>query len=135
MKHYQIAVRGGCADSLCRIRELYSNGETDKKTHSLAVLTLAVAGEGDKETIEKLNELYSDSSNTATKEDYHNALRSYQVYLSEIKSSQRDKWPSVQAHQRNGGPIIPLLLVLIPQGKYQAAIQVHCKVDELLGCG
>ena len=91
VKHYQIAVRGGCADSLCRIRELYSNGETDKKTHSLAVLTLAVAGEGDKETIEKLNELYSDSSNTATKEDYHNALRSYQVYLSEIKSSQRDK--------------------------------------------
>ena len=51
VKHYQIAVRGGCADSLCRIRELYSNGETDKKTHSLAVLTLAVAGEGDKETM------------------------------------------------------------------------------------
>jgi len=51
VKHYQIAVRGGCSDSLCRIRELYSNGETDKKTHALAVLTLAIAGEGDKETM------------------------------------------------------------------------------------
>jgi len=92
VKHYQIAARGGCSDSLCRIRELYSNGETDKKTHALAVLTLAIAGEGDKETIEKLNELYSvPAKDTATKEDYHNALRSYQVYLSEIKSSQRDK--------------------------------------------
>ena len=54
LKHFMIAVRSGCADSLEYIKRLYSKGH-------------------------------------ATKDDYTNALRSYQAYVDEIKSDQRDK--------------------------------------------
>ena len=54
LKHHMIAIRGGYAFSLKRIKQLYSNGR-------------------------------------ATKEDYTKALQSYQVYLGEIKSKQRDE--------------------------------------------
>jgi len=54
LKHYMIAVRVGCADSLTNIKQMHSDGD-------------------------------------ATKEDYTTALQAYQEYLSEIKSSQRDK--------------------------------------------
>ena len=54
LKHYMIAVRAGCADSLDMIKRLYS-------------------------------------SRHATKEDYMEALRSYQEYLNEVKSVQRDE--------------------------------------------
>ena len=49
-----IAVKGGYANSLKEIKELYSDGH-------------------------------------ATKEDYTEALQSYQVYLGDIESVQRDK--------------------------------------------
>jgi len=54
LKHYMIAARGGYADSLNVIKQLYTIGH-------------------------------------ATKEDYTTALQAYQVYLSEIKSKQRDE--------------------------------------------
>jgi len=54
LKHYMIAVEGGCCDSLNNIKEMYLQGD-------------------------------------ATKEDYTKALQSYQEYLGEIKSPQRDK--------------------------------------------
>ena len=40
-------------------------------------------------SLEKIRELYADGR--ATKEDYTEALRSYQKYLGEIKSIQRDE--------------------------------------------
>jgi len=54
LKHYMIAARGGYADSLNVIKQLYTIGH-------------------------------------ATKDDYTKALQSYQAYLGEIKSVQRDK--------------------------------------------
>jgi len=54
LKHFMIAVRCGCNDSLEEMREMVTNGH-------------------------------------ATKEDYAEALRSFQEYLGEIKSRQRDK--------------------------------------------
>jgi len=54
LKHYMIAVRGGCTDSVKEIQRMYMDGHV-------------------------------------TKDHYANALRSYQVYLNEIKSDQRDK--------------------------------------------
>ena len=53
LKHYMIAVRGGYAKSLEKIKELYSFG-------------------------------------LASKDDYTKALQSYQEYLGEIKSDQRE---------------------------------------------
>jgi len=44
---------------------------------------------GNNDSLEAIQELYS--KGYATKEDYAKALRSYQEYLSEIKSSQRDR--------------------------------------------
>jgi len=44
---------------------------------------------GDNKSLDTIKELYSDGY--ATKEDYMKALQSYQVYLGEIKSAQRDK--------------------------------------------
>ena len=54
IKHYMIAVDGGCNDALKKIQELYSKG-------------------------------------LATKDDYAKALRSYQDYLGEVRSNQRDE--------------------------------------------
>jgi len=47
------------------------------------------AGAGDNDSLKKIQELYSEGH--ATKEDYTKALRSYQEYLGEIKSKQRDR--------------------------------------------
>ena len=54
LKHFMIAVRGGCPHSVKKIQQMYMDGHV-------------------------------------TKDDYANALRSYQAYLNEIKSDQRDK--------------------------------------------
>jgi len=54
LKHYIIATKDGCIESLEGIKRLYSDGY-------------------------------------ATKDDYAKALRSYQAYLDEIKSDQRDE--------------------------------------------
>ena len=44
---------------------------------------------GDADSVEVIQEMYIDGD--ATKDDYMEALRSYQTYLGEIKSDQRDK--------------------------------------------
>ena len=49
---------------------------------------IAVRG-GDGDSLAAIQSLHSDG--LATKEEYTQALRSYQVYLGEIKSDQRDK--------------------------------------------
>jgi len=62
LKHYMIAARGGCNDSLDQIKRGYSKGHV-------------------------------------TKDDYMRALRSYQEYLGEIKSRQRDKAAAFRGKQ------------------------------------
>jgi len=49
-------------------------------------------------SLNKIKELYSNGS--ATKEDYMEALRSYQAYLKEIKSDQRDEAAAADAEYR-----------------------------------
>ena len=44
---------------------------------------------GDYDSLKRIQIMYSDGH--ATKEDYTAALQSYQAYLMEIKSAQRDK--------------------------------------------
>ena len=50
---------------------------------------IIAAGTGDDKSLEQIKLMYSNGD--ATKEEYTKALLSYQIYLSEIKSSQRDK--------------------------------------------
>ena len=49
---------------------------------------IAVAG-GHSNSLNEIQELYSNGH--ATKDDYTKALQSYQAYLGEIKSKQRDE--------------------------------------------
>ena len=58
------------------------------KQRALKHFTVAVRG-GDAQSLKQIKSLYT--SGHATKEDYTAALRSYQTYLTEIKSGQRDK--------------------------------------------
>jgi len=62
LKHYMIAVKDGCADSLENIKKMYEYGD-------------------------------------ATKDDYAKALQSYQAYIDEIKSKQRDEAAASDEYQ------------------------------------
>ena len=59
---------------------------------------LIAARSGFVKSLEAVKDLYSEGH--ATKEDYTNALRSYQTYLSEIKSVQRDTAAATERHGR-----------------------------------
>ena len=50
---------------------------------------MIAAGFGDNDSLENIKQMYKDGK--ATKDDYTNALRSYQAYLVDIKSPQRDE--------------------------------------------
>ena len=53
---------------------------------------------GDNKSLQKIQNLYSDGR--ATKEDYTKALQTYQTYLDEIKSVQRDEAAAFSEHYR-----------------------------------
>jgi len=84
--YYEIAAIGG--DVVARhnlgINEKYE-GNMDR---ALKHFMISV-GCGDNHSLEMIQKLYSNG--LATKDDYRKALHSYQTYLSEIKSVQRDK--------------------------------------------
>jgi len=58
---------------------------------------IAVRG-GDSDSLKSIQQLYSIGH--VTKDDYAKALQSYQAYLGEIKSDQRDKAAAFDAHNR-----------------------------------
>jgi len=85
--HYteQAAMRG---DETAR----YSLGTLEKNKGNMdkAVKHYMIAiKDGDSDAVNQMKELYSDGH--ATKDDYTKALQSYQEYLGEIKSEQRDQ--------------------------------------------
>ena len=85
------AIRG-CTDSRYNLgifEDNVGNIERALKHYMIA------AGSGYKESLKKIQELYSKEK--ATKDDYSKALRAYQKYLDEIKSSQRDE--AAAAHE------------------------------------
>jgi len=86
-KHYwELAAMGGSVQSRYNLgnNELYAgNMDSALKHYMIAVRS------GDAESVEVIQEMYTDGY--ATKDDYMEALRSYQKYLGEIKSDQRDE--------------------------------------------
>ncbi len=84
--YYELAAIKGNADAR------YNLATTEKKAgnmnRALKHYMIAVAS-GDSVALKQIKRLYSKGH--ATKEDYSKALRSYQEFLSEIKSSQRDE--------------------------------------------
>ena len=87
-KHYfELAAIGGDTNArhnLGNIEALEHNNQDRALKHYM----IAVRG-GDSESLKVINLLYS--LGRASKEDYTKALQSYQEYLAEIKSKQRDK--------------------------------------------
>ena len=84
--YYELAAMGGDADArynLGRIEEEAGNMSRAVKHHLIA------AGCGDNESLKKIREFFVNGH--ATKDDYAKALRSYQGYINEIKSDQRDE--------------------------------------------
>ena len=95
-KHYYElgAMRG---DSTAR----HNLGELEKEAgnmdRALKHHMIAVAG-GYSKSLKDIHELYSNGR--ATKEDYTEALRSYQAYLGDIKSKQRDEAAAARENYR-----------------------------------
>ena len=84
--YYELAAMKGCViarDNLGCIEE-----ETGNMDRAIKHFMIAVKG-GDKDSLATIRKLHSIGG--ATKEEYTQALRSYQADLDEIKSIQRDK--------------------------------------------
>ena len=85
--YYELAAMGGSAPSRFNLGldEEEAGNMLDRaiKHHMIAVLS------GSSKSLERIKDLYSKGH--ATKDDYTAALRTYQGYLGEIKSVQRDK--------------------------------------------
>jgi len=84
--YYELAAIGGCAKA--RYNQGIVEAKAGKMDRAFKHLMIAVK-DGDSESLVVIKKFYSNGF--ATKEYYTKALRSYQEYLGEIKSRQRDK--------------------------------------------
>jgi len=84
--YYELAAIAGCAAAR------YALGNMDLRAGNInrAIKHYMIAvGGGHSDSLHKIQQLYSNGQ--ATKEDYTKALQTYQEYLGEIKSAQRDE--------------------------------------------
>ena len=84
--YYELAAMRG--DEYARYNLGHVEIEAGNYDRALKHLMMSVKG-GSKESLEKIKQLYTNGH--ATKDDYTTALQSYQAYLGEIKSAQRDE--------------------------------------------
>ena len=93
--YYKLAAIGGNMPSR------HNLGVDDKNTGNMnrALKHYMIAAEGGQpHSLKKIQELYTNGH--ATKDDYAKALRAYQAYLAEIKSTQRDAAAAASAYCR-----------------------------------
>jgi len=84
--YYELAAIGGDVSARHNLGIVeYRGGNIDRALKHF----LIGAGGGHGQSLKKIQELYSDGH--AAKDDYKKALQSYQAYLGEIKSKQRDE--------------------------------------------
>ena len=84
--YYELAAMKGVVTARCNLgvsEKNAGNYERALKHHMIAVRG------GDTDSVEEIKDMYMNGH--ATKDHYTNALRSYQAYINEIKSDQRDK--------------------------------------------
>ena len=84
--YWELAAMGG--DSKARNILGLNERKLGNMDRALEHYMIAVKG-GDSNSLESIKAMYMDGD--TTKEDYTKALRSYQIYLDEIKSDQRDE--------------------------------------------
>ena len=84
--YYELAAMGG--DMLARHNLGCNEYRAGNKDRALKHFVIAVE-DGNAKSLENIKFMYKDGH--ATKDDYNKAIRSYQAYLDEIKSVQRDE--------------------------------------------
>jgi len=93
--YYELGAIGGDAVSRCNLAlDEKSAGNMDRALKHFMIAVVC----GDALSLSMIKEMYS--KGYATKEDYTEALRSYQAYLGEIKSDQRDKAAAAREEYR-----------------------------------
>jgi len=65
---------------------------------------MIAAGDGDTNSLKNIKRMYMDKD--ATKDDYTKALRSYQAYVDEIKSNQRDQAAAAREDYKYYGSVV-----------------------------
>ena len=93
--YYKVAAIGG------DVNARYNLGNNEQRTGNMnrALKHYIIAAEGGHNiSLKALQELYTNGY--ATKDNYATALRAYQAYLAEIKSTQRDKAAAASANYR-----------------------------------
>ena len=88
MRYWEQGAMRGCADARHNLGVFEKYGNIDDMDRSIRHFMIAVR-DGHNKSLEKIKGLYKEGY--ATKDDYTKALRIYQEYLNEVKSSQRDK--------------------------------------------
>ena len=84
--YYELAAIKGDADAR---HNLGINEKEAGNTERALKHYMIAASAGDNDSLDCIKDMYSDGD--ATKEDYTKALKSYQIYLDEVKSKQRDE--------------------------------------------
>ena len=84
--YYELAAMGG--DTNARHNLGYAEIRAGNMDRALKHVMIAV-GSGNNHSLKTIQQMYKDGH--VTKHDYANALRAYQIYLSEIQSDDRDK--------------------------------------------
>ena len=86
IKYWELAAMNG--DALARFNVGAMEAQSGNWNRALKHYMIAVKG-GTAKSLSNIKNIYSRGH--ATKDDYAKALRSYQAYLDEIKSDQRDE--------------------------------------------
>jgi len=84
--YWELAAMGGCVNARHNLG--CEEGQAFNFDRALRHFMIAVRG-GNPKSLESIKRMYSNG--LATKDDYSKALQSYQSYLEEIRSDQRDK--------------------------------------------
>jgi len=93
-KHYwELAAIGGNVDARHNLGAIEERSGNMKRGLRHFMIAVEDGGNDSLETIQKMHKIGS-----ATKDDYTKALKSYQEYLNEIKSDQRDKVAAADGH-------------------------------------
>ena len=119
--YYKLAAIGGNEVARCNlgvVAEKVGNMNRALKHHMIA------AEGGEPYSLKKIQKLYTNGH--VTKEDYAHALRAYQAYLAEIKSTQRDKAAAFgdgyKYHQSLGSRIVERLKKIYKQSSLNYSI-------------
>jgi len=106
--YYELAAMGGHVDARHNLGIDEENA--DNIDRAIKHFMIAVR-DGDADSLQRVQQLHSNGN--ATKEDYIKALQSYQTYLDEIESDQRDEAAAADDEYKYIGDVSQLLAFVL----------------------